>query len=197
MHLKQSYSYLSSDEEFDGLFPIYIQELSKLHWTPLNVARTAAQFLGPDASAKIIDIGAGTGKFCIACSFFSAATFIGIEQRKNFVQIGNKVIKQLGRNNAELIHGNFMDVDLSQYTGIYFYNSFHENIVPADSLDETVERSPELYDLYTAEFISKLNNMPAGTRLATFWLAMSEIPGCYKLYESHYNNLLKLWKKES
>ena len=196
MHLNASLSYLSSDEEFDALFPIYIQKLSKYHWTPLNVARTAAKFLGPDASCRVLDIGAGSGKFCIAGSLFSRATFTGIEQRKNFVQVGNKVIKQLGLTQAELIHGNFMDMDVSQYTGIYFYNSFHENIVVADSLDEKTERSHELYELYTADFLAKINSMPIGTRLATFWLSISEIPGCYKIYGSYYNDNLKLWRKE-
>ena len=195
MHINDAYKYLSSDELFDTLFPVNIQQLSEQHWTPLEVARTAAQFLAPDAEAKVIDIGAGAGKFCIAGCYFSAATFTGIEQRKNFVQAGNKVAVQLGLKKMTLVHGNFMDIDISAYTGIYFYNSFHENIVPADSLDEKVERSEELFDLYTEALHNKLKEMPIGTRLATYWLSMSEVPTGYKLHESHFNNLLKLWIK--
>ena len=195
MHINNAYKYLSSDDLFDSLFPINIQQLSEQHWTPLEVARIAAQFLGPDAEAKVIDIGAGAGKFCIAGCYFSTATFTGIEQRKNFVQAGNKVAAQLGLEKMKLIHGNFMDIDISAYTGIYFYNSFHENIIPAHSLDDKVERSEELFDLYTEALHTKLKGMPAGTRLATYWLSMSEVPTGYKLHEAHFNNRLKLWIK--
>ena len=189
-------SYFLTDAAFDNLYPVYIKRLSLLHFTPLNVAATAAQFLAPNASSRVLDIGAGAGKFCIAGSYFSPGHFAGIEQRKNFVQCGNKLIRQLGLANAELVHGNFTSLDLSAYSGIYFYNSFHENIVLDDSLDEKIERSGELYDKYTAHLLRQLKAMPIGARLATYWLSITEIPGCYKLYESHYNNLLKLWIKE-
>ena len=189
--------YLSSDKDFDNLFPIHIQNLSAVHWTPLNVAAVAARFLAPNASASVIDIGAGVGKFCIAGSLYTKGTFTGIEQRKNFVTIGNKVIKQLGIANVSLLHGNFTELDISAYTGIYFFNSFHENLVFADALDNKVEMSTELFEQYSAHLLSQLNTMPVGTRLATFWLAITEIPGCYKLQESHFNHLLKLWIKET
>jgi hypothetical protein len=189
--------YLSSDAEFDSLFPIYVKDLSAIHWTPLSVASVAAKFLAPDANSRIIDIGAGVGKFCMAGSMYTEGTFVGIEQRKNFVTVGNKVIKKLGLQRASLIHGNFTELDLSPYTGIYFYNSFHENLVYSDALDNKVEMSTELFELYNAHLLSELNKMPIGTRLATYWLSVTEIPGCYKLQESHFNNLLKLWIKEA
>ncbi len=196
MYLTNPQNYFHSDAVFDNLFPVHIQKLSAIHWTPLNVAITAARFLTAGGNAKIIDIGAGVGKFCIAGSFFTNGYFTGVEQRKNFVTIGNKVIKQFGLNKAELIHGNFTETDMAPYNGIYFYNSFHENIVHADSLDEQVDRSSELYNLYTQHLLAQLNKMPIGTRLATYWLSITEIPACYKMHESHYNNLLKLWIKD-
>ena len=197
MYTNTAHQYLASDQDFDDLFPIHIQNLSAIHWTPLNVAAVAARFLAPNARACVIDIGAGVGKFCIAGSLYTKGTFVGIEQRKNFVTIGNKVIKQLGLQNVALLHGNFTELDVSTYTGIYFFNSFHENLVFADALDNKVEMSTELYEQYSAHLLNLLNAMPVGTRLATFWLSITEIPGCYKLQESHFNNLLKLWIKES
>ena len=196
MYPNTEHNYLASDTEFDSLFPIHIQNLSAIHWTPLNVAAVAARFLAPNAAARIIDIGAGVGKFCIAGSIYSKGAFTGIEQRKNFVTIGNKVINQLGLRNVSLVHGNFTEIDMGGYTGIYFFNSFHENLVFADALDNKVEMSSELYEFYSAHLIRQLNAMPVGTRLATFWLSITEIPDCYKLQESHFNNLLKLWVKD-
>jgi len=105
--------YLSSDEAFDSLLPVHIRQLSGIHWTPLNVAFAAARFLAPDAAARVIDIGAGIGKFCIAGCCATDGSFTGIDQRKNFVTIGNKVVRKLGVSRAELIHGNFMDIQLT------------------------------------------------------------------------------------
>ena len=197
MYPAATYHYLKSDAEFDHLFPVHIQNLSAVHWTPLNVAAVAARFLSPDANARIIDIGAGVGKFCMAGSMYANGIFTGIEQRKNFVNIGNKVIRQLNLSRVSLIHGNFTDFDLSCYTGIYFFNAFHENLVFEDALDNKIDMSTELYELYSAHLLNQLSTMPTGTRLATFWLAITEIPGSYRLQASHFNNLLKLWIKET
>jgi len=188
--------YFLTDTAFDSLYPIYIRNLSEMHWTPLHIARAAAHFLSAPPNARIIDIGAGAGKFCIAAAHFTKGTYHGIEQRRNFVQAGNKVIARFGITNAHLIHGNFTDIDLTIYSGIYFYNSFHENIVLEDSLDDKIERSSELYDLYTQHLLSQLRAMPTGTRLATYWLSVAEIPACYKLCATFHNDLLKLWIKE-
>jgi hypothetical protein len=185
----------SSDTAFDALFPIYIQELSVLHFTPLEVAITAAHFLAPDENARVIDIGAGIGKFCMAGSHFTKGRFTGIEQRQRFVHIGNKVIKRLDIDRVELRYGNFTDIEILGYTGIYFYNSFHENLVFSDALDKKVTFSAELYELYTAHFLKQLNAMPPGTRLATYWLGITEIPGSYQLLKTHFDDKLKLWVK--
>ncbi len=185
----------SSDAAFDALFPIYIHELSPLHFTALHVAQIASAFLAPDENARVIDIGAGIGKFCIAGSHFTKGHFTGIEQRQHFVRIGNKVIKRLGLDRVELLHCNFTDFNLQGYTGIYFYNSFHENLVFSDVLDKKEEFSTELYELYTAHFLKQLNAMHIGTRLATYWLDMTEIPGSYQLVETHFGDKLKLWMK--
>jgi hypothetical protein len=195
MNQETTEDHFVSDEAFDSMYPVYVRELSEIHWTPLSVIEVAARFLGTDEDARIIDIGAGAGKFCIAGSHYAPGYYTGIEQRKNFVRVGNKLIKQLGCERAELIHGNFIDISLAQYTGIYFFNSFHENIVISDSLDEKIERTTELYELYNKHFLEQLNAMPVGTRLVTFWLALSEIPGTYRMEASHFDGLLKLWIK--
>lgn len=186
----------SSDAAFDALYPIYISSLSAIHWTPLEVAAKAAVFLAPDEQARVLDIGAGVGKFCIAGAHFAPGHFTGIEQRANFVKAGNKVARQLGMERVSLQHGNFMETDLRAYTGIYFYNSFHENIVHDDALDEKIELSSELYERYTDHLLHELKQMPVGTRLATYWLSIPEIPACYRERGSYFNDLLKLWIKE-
>ena len=187
--------YFVSDEAFDSLYPIYIQKLSAVHWTPLSVAHTAANFLAGTEHRRILDIGAGVGKFCIAGAYYTNAFFTGIEQRRNFVKAGTKVASRLSLDHVSLLHGNFMDVDLRQFNGIYFFNSFHENLVISDSLDDKIERSPALYEAYTSSLFARLEAMPLGTRLATYWLTVNEVPGNFRLCESLHGDKLKLWMK--
>ncbi len=187
--------YISSDNQFDNLFAVHLQPLSATHWTPVQVARVAASFLAQNKDAQILDIGAGVGKFCIAGGIVTDAYFTGIELKKNYVAAGNKVIKQLGLRNVSLINGNFTELSITKFTGIYFYNSFHENLFYYDEPDNSAGDPNELYDLYTKCFLNQITYMPTGTRLATYWLSVAEIPGCYRLVESLFEDKLKLWIK--
>jgi hypothetical protein len=146
MHMEKAFPYCSSDAEFDSLFPVHVRQLSTIHWTPLQVAFKAAAFLAADAHSRIIDVGAGAGKFCIAGSHCFSNFFTGIEQRKDLVTAGNKVISRLGLQNVTLICGNSTALDLSAYTGIYFYNSFHEHLILSDSEQGEIHKSGTLYD---------------------------------------------------
>ena len=61
-------SYLKTDKHFNQLYPIAVQVMSERHWTPLHIAMQAASFLGERAGSKILDIGSGVGKFCLAAA---------------------------------------------------------------------------------------------------------------------------------
>jgi len=50
--------------------------MSLKQWTPLAIARKAAEFLAEPGS-KVLDIGSGIGKFCLTGAFFNPeATFL-------------------------------------------------------------------------------------------------------------------------
>ena len=183
-----------TDESFDSLFPVHIRQLSKLHWSPLQAVRIASAFLAPCAEASVIDIGAGVGKFIIAASHFTQGHFTGIEYQKNLVVAGKKVISGLNATRAQLLHTGFKGFDISPYSGIYFYNSFYENLIADEALQEA-NGNGQQYENYMALFREKLTAMPPGTRLATYWLDSPEVPGCYTLQESHLAARLKLWIK--
>ncbi|MGZ5245847.1 MAG: methyltransferase domain-containing protein, partial [Flavitalea sp.] len=79
-------SLFSSDVHFDSILPRNIKEKSAKHWTPLEVAKTAAKFLAPQKDYHVLDIGSGIGKFCLAAAYFNPnATFYGVEQREDLV----------------------------------------------------------------------------------------------------------------
>jgi len=77
-------SWFSSDAHFNHLYPSSIRLLAQRHWTPLVVARKAANFLAAESNVKILDIGSGVGKFCLAAAHYKPKAFYyGIEQRKD------------------------------------------------------------------------------------------------------------------
>lgn len=188
--------YFTSDREFNSLYPEQIRLLAGRHWTPLNVARKAASFLGIENGSRILDIGSGVGKFCLSAAYFYPRShFYGVEQRPDLLQYAETAKKGLGLENVSFISGNFTQLDLRNFDHLYFYNAFYENLGDAEKIDEGVEFSEDLYHHYHRHLHRQLTQMPAGTRLATFYSTEAEIPDNYYVVGAEMDNLLKFWIK--
>ena len=106
----------NTDAEFNRLYPLPIRVLASNHWTPLSVARKAAQFLAAEKNVRILDIGSGVGKFCLSAAFFMPnATYYGVEQRKSLIDDAEAARQILGLKNVSFIHGNFTQLDFKNY----------------------------------------------------------------------------------
>jgi SAM-dependent methyltransferase len=189
-------NWFNNDDQFHQLYSAPIRSLAAKHWTPLHITWRVAQFLAPTENSRVLDIGSGVGKFCLAAAHcMPSALFFGIEQRKDLVAHAERVRNKLGLENARFIHGNFTQLDFRQYDHFYFYNSFYENLVTTDKIDDSIAYSIELYNYYNRYLYKKLDGMPGGTRLVTFHSLEEEIPPGYQLVESQVECLLKLWIK--
>jgi SAM-dependent methyltransferase len=188
--------YFVEESSFRTLFPLSIQKLDALHWSPLQVAGKAVQFLVQDEVVNVLDIGSGIGKFCLAGAYYQrAAHFYGVEQREDLVLQAKIVGHRLGLNNVHFMHSNFTQLDLKQYDHFYFYNSFFENLSGTDKIDDSIAYSRELYNYYTHYLYKQLEEMPAGTRIVTYCSWGDEIPRGYTQAEAHFDSLLKCWIK--
>ena len=188
--------FFSSDSRFNTIYPEPVRLLAARHWTPLNVARRASFFLAAENGMRILDIGSGVGKFCLSAAYYSSnAHFYGVEQRKDLVTYAQAAGNTLGLQNVSFIHGNFTQLDLRNYDHFYFYNSFYENLAGTDKIDERIVYSGELYNYYNRYLYKQLEQMPAGTRLATFYSLEDEVPRDYHIVGSEMDNLLKFWVK--
>lgn len=186
--------FFSSDKRFNTLYPDRIRLLAERHWTPLSVARKVALFLGAEKGARVLDIGSGVGKFCLSAAYYSPQThFSGVEQRMELIQYAGAAKLKLGLENVSFIQGNFTELDLHDFNHFYFYNAFYENLVSAEKIDANVTFSEELYHYYNRYLYRQLEDMPAGTRLATFYSTGSEVPESYYIVGSEMDNLLKFW----
>jgi hypothetical protein len=188
---------LENDISFNQLYPFGIQKLAKKHWTPIHIARKAAAFLVTDANARILDIGSGAGKFCLAAAcYYPDAFFAGVEQRKSLVNHALKAQKKLAVSNVSFIHANFSTVDISGYSGFYFFNSFYENVDDSQPIDEAIPTSEALYQQYLLCLQEKLRAMPIGTRIVTYHAASEAVPWGYYMVHTEEEGNLNYWIKK-
>lgn len=185
------------DAQFNEIYPTEVRDLAQQHWTPLSVAWKAADFLTAGKGNKILDVGSGVGKFCLAAAYYKPeALFFGIEQRKNLVEEAEIAKELLCVSNAYFVHANFTQTDFDLYDHFYFYNSFYENLAWADKIDNTLEYSHNLYRYYNRYLYKMLADRPDGTRLVTYHSMEDEVPESYQVVGMHLDGLLKFWIKQ-
>ena len=189
-------TWFSSDAQMNNLYPKEIQSLARKHWTPLSIANISLEFLVPHKGARILDIGSGCGKFCLAGAYFKPwAQFFGVEQRPHLVGHAETAKRILKFENVTFLNQNLTQLNFRQFDHFYFFNSFYENLMNTNKIDGSIVCSPHLYNYYNRYLCKQLSEMPVGTRLVTFHCFDDNMPTNYELIEIKYSNLLKFWLK--
>lgn len=189
-------SWFSSDAQFNTLFPEPIRKMTRRHWTPLLVAQKAAAFLRTGPGVKILDIGSGCGKFCLAAGYYYPDTqFTGVEQRAYLTEVANTALKTLGLKNITLLTANITEINFKDYHHFYFYNSFYENLAETEKIDQAIPFSKELFEQYSYYLYKQLREARKGTRLVTYHSVETEIPDEYQIVQTDVNDYLKCWIK--
>ncbi|GGH63057.1 SAM-dependent methyltransferase [Filimonas zeae] len=188
--------WFQSDFRFHQLYPADMRRLASQHWTPLQVVKQATDYLADRAGVRILDIGSGIGKFCLSGAWLQpGATFYGVEQRDNLIGYAQAAQHALGLQNVHFYHGNFTQLNLSDYHHFYCFNPFYENLKNTDKIDDTIAFSAELYHYYNRFLHRQLEYMPVGTRVVTFHSLGNEIPASYQLADVWMDDMLKFWMK--
>ena len=189
--------YFASESSFCQLYPLSIQQLNEAHWSPLVIISKAVRFLADKPGARILDIGSGCGKFCLAGAYYKpSAFFTGVEQRQYLTEQAIAARQKLGRLKAEFLCGNFTQADFRIYDSFYFYNSFFENVDGSDKIDDSISYSIGLYTYYNQILYTKLNATFPGTRLVTYKSLGFEIPPDFSLENTQSDGHLKFWVKK-
>jgi hypothetical protein len=84
---------------------------------------------------------------------------------------------------------------LNSMTTFIFIILFMKTWLIPIKIDESVSYSWGKYNLYNRFLYKKLDEMPSGTRLATFRCLEDKIPAGYHMVESKVGCLLKFWLK--
>jgi len=183
------------DADFDAMYTRPVRAISQFHFTPVEVAKMAAQYLVKKPGAKVLDIGSGAGKFCMIGATCTEGHFTGVEQRKSLHLLSQKLAKKHGLANLAFIHKNITTVEFREFDALYFFNAFFENIFHTDPIDGSILMNKQLYAVYSLYVKEQLDNMPVGTRLATYFSYLDEIPDSYEIHRTDFDGKLKLWEK--
>jgi SAM-dependent methyltransferase len=162
------------------------------------VARRAAALLADGGSPRILDVGSGVGKFCIAGALTTEASFVGVEQRGDLVEAARDAASRCGAQRASFVHGDVFDVDFAEFDGLYLFNPFLELIEPLQfPIDDAVPMSPARHAENVSATHSRLAEARPGTRVVTYGGFGGEMPGGFTrlLEEDCYRDLLTFWVK--
>ncbi len=191
---------LLRDAEFDRIYPEWVRKVSESHWTPVSVARRAAELLVVDESTRVLDVGSGVGKFCLVGAMVTPATFFGAEQRASLVEIARQAATACELSRVHFVHENMMTIDWSGYDSFYLFNPYSEHIFDYSSpIEDPITTSLDHYNRYVTTTCRRLVAAPVGVRVVTYYGYGGPMPSGYRriLREPAGKNYLELWVKES
>jgi hypothetical protein len=153
----------AADRDLDRVYPEAVRKLSRTHWTPVEAARRAAQWLVTRPGAKILDVGSGAGKFCIVGALVTQGEFTGVERHAPLVAVATAVARTYRIERARFRAGDATREDCRGYDGIYLYNPFAVEIdVEAPAADARDE------DAWRERTRERLATVAPGTRIVTY-----------------------------
>ena len=188
---------LVSDRDFDALYPPRVRALSQVFWTPARVALRAAELLAPTPGTRVLDVGSGVGKFCIAAAASTGAIVTGIEHREHLVRVARTAAERLNVH-ARFVHGDLAAVEWHRFDSFYFYNPFYENVDSMGArIDCAVELSKRRFAADVRTALEAMARAPDGTRVVTYHGLGAALPPAYRLESSECagTDSLKLWIK--
>lgn len=189
-----------SDAAFDQLLPPTARAKSMLHWTPLEVARRAAERLAQHGARCVLDAGSGAGKFCVvAASSRPHVTFVGIEQRARLVSAARTLADRLEVMNARFELGDALGRSWAPFDGFYCFNPFAE---PALGTRQVFGRRPRAaaelpFETEATRVSWRLREARRGSVLVTYHGLGGVIPSSYELMteEDSGSGSLRTWVK--
>jgi SAM-dependent methyltransferase len=188
-----------TDAQIDALLPPVARRASAMYWTPVRVARRAAEIFKDLEVTRVLDVGSGPGKFCVVAGARAPSiSFVGIEHRPHLVAAAQSLAATVGAANVTFLLGDATGLPSAGFDAFYVFNSFAENGFSADlQFDQSVELTPvrRVEDVMRVE--RWLATRPVGTVLLTYHGLGGPIPASYQRVhvEAAGTAWLRAWRK--
>lgn len=186
------------DHEFDRIYNSTLRELARVHFTPVSIARRAAELLVSSEGDRILDVGSGAGKFCLVGAATTRGHFVGVEQRENLLMSAQNIARQFHWPRVEFIHGSAFDFDWSTFDGFYLFNPFIEHLFKAIRMDDQVEPGLDAFEFRVQQTEEKLRELRVGAKVALLEGFGGTMPESFRLQseEACGNGKLEIWVKQ-
>lgn len=187
------------DAAFDLFLPEDLASLSGDQWTPLEVALVAARWLKEEGVQRVVDIGSGPGKFCIAAALAGSCEFVGLEQNPRFVTIARALARLFDvQERTRFVHATLADGVLPHADAYYLYNPFAQHLfAPSDDFGAGQTPNYERYrhDVMVVQDIFRC--APAGTVVITYNGFGGLMPASYEAcrIDRELPCVLRMWRK--
>jgi len=189
-----------ADSFFDQVFPPAIQKLSNTHWTPVEVALEAIKLLSFKEGTKILDVGSGSGKFCLVSALARKdSQLFGVEQRDYLNLVAREIAQDLQLKNVTFIDGDAFSLNWNEFDAFYFFNPFWENhLFPHQRIDVNVPVKKENFEHYINQVILRLEKLKKGTHVITYHGFGGKFPPSYECvhFKTCGSDQIKLWVKK-
>jgi SAM-dependent methyltransferase len=188
-----------TDRAFDAFLPERLRTVSGEFWSPLSVARQAAEWFDAVGVQHVVDVGSGVGKFCVAGALFGQCHFTGLEQRPFLVKSARELARLFDVNNrVRFVLGSFAEVPMPAADAFYFFNPFGDYSIglhPLAERDRTLVAERYARDVAAAEQL--LRDAPSGTCLLALNGFGGRLPPGYDLIHVNWDvpGALRLWRK--
>lgn len=184
------------DETFDEVYPDAVRRASPLHWTPVRVAARVVELLRLRPGERLLDVGAGAGKFCIVAAAMSRARVRGIERLPRLAEVAREAARRVGVE-VDLADGGFDAEDPRTVDAAYLFNPFTEAILLPGARDFAADRFAGRIAADIAAAEAFLERARSGTRVVTFCGFGGTVPPGYARRASEVWDAgdLELWEK--
>lgn len=186
-----------SDHRFDELYPADVRAHSRIHFTPVKVARKAREWLGTDPGLRVLDVGSGSGKFCLVFAAMGPGKVTGIEQRANLHETAETAAALMGLSSTRFVCGRMEDLDWRGFNTFYFFNPFYERIAHRRGMDDKTPPHAGLFFDLVRTAREKLSEAKSGSRVVTYHGMGGRLPPDWVLLRSEevHTDELQLWVK--
>jgi protein-L-isoaspartate O-methyltransferase len=115
----------------------YTNSLAPYVVSPQEIVDRMLELADLKTGETLYDLGSGDGRVLITAVVRFKAKAVGVEISDNLVDSTNARIRRLGLdNNAQVIHGNFLDVDLSPANVVTLYLATDANELLRPNLEK-------------------------------------------------------------
>jgi hypothetical protein len=200
-----------ADRAFDEMYPKWARTLSGTHFTPVDVAILAARWLTAEGSeigaapfgmtdgrpVRVLDVGAGVGKFCLVGALATRGVFTGAELRPHLASLANEVARRYGIKRCSFIAADVFSLEWRDFDAFYLFNPFAELLPECPFIDNEIERTAEQYHRYVSALEARLDELPEGARLVTYHGFGGRMPFGWNPITSQrmHAGSLALWQK--